>query len=269
VELVYQLVTKVLNARTFYIALYDQAQQEMYFPVRIEEGDRRPPATVPFEPDLGLTGHVIATRRPLLLNSAVEFETLSIRRSPIKILAPIESVLAVPMIARERVLGVVSVQSTARQAYTHDDLDTLSTLAQQAAIAIDSYLQGRDMPPCEEIERYLKDRSRHMVTWEEINPNYFNLAQRIEPRGLAISERVQSFDEVYSGFSEAQALQEAQRCFSCGTCPSCDNCLVFCPDAAISRVAEGRYKINYDFCKGCGICVSECPRNAISIKVLK
>lgn len=139
----------------------------------------------------------------------------------------------------------------------------------QAAIAIDSYLQGRDMPPCEEIERYLKDRSRHMVTWEEINPNYFNLAQRIEPRGLAISERVQSFDEVYSGFSEAQALQEAQRCFSCGTCPSCDNCLVFCPDAAISRVAEGRYKINYDFCKGCGICVSECPRNAISIKVLK
>jgi len=139
----------------------------------------------------------------------------------------------------------------------------------QAAIAIDCYLQGKDLPPCEEIERHLKDRSRHMVAWDEINPDYFNLEQRIEPRGTPIPERVKNFEEIYSGFSETQALQEAQRCFSCGTCPSCDNCLVFCPDAAISRVDSGRYKINYDYCKGCGICVSECPRSAISIKVLK
>jgi len=139
----------------------------------------------------------------------------------------------------------------------------------QTAIAMDAYLQGRDLPPCEEIERYVKDRSRHVVTWEEINPNYFNLEERIEPRGLPIPERVQNFEEVYSGFSEAAALREAQRCFSCGTCPECDNCLVFCPDAAISRAEGGRYKINYDYCKGCGICVAECPRNAVSIKVLK
>lgn len=139
----------------------------------------------------------------------------------------------------------------------------------QAAIAIDCYLQGKDLPACEEIERYLQDRSRHMVTWEEINPAYFNLEERIEPRGLPIPERVKGFEEVYSGFTEEQALKEAQRCFSCGTCPECDNCLVFCPDAAISRLPGGRYQINKDFCKGCGICVAECPRNAISIKVLK
>ena len=45
-----------------------------------------------------------------------------------------------------------------------------------------------------------------------------------------------------------------------GTCPECDNCLIFCPDAAISRQTGGRYKINYDYCKGCGVCVTECPR---------
>jgi len=139
----------------------------------------------------------------------------------------------------------------------------------QAAIAIDSYLQGKDLPPCEEIERYLQDRSRHMVTWEEINPAYFNLEERIEPRGIPIPQRVESFEEIYSGFSEAEALKEAQRCFSCGTCPECDNCLIFCPDAAISRVPGSRYQINYDYCKGCGICVAECPRNSMSIKVLK
>ncbi len=139
----------------------------------------------------------------------------------------------------------------------------------QTAIAIDAYLQEKDLPPCEEIERYLVDRSRHMVTWEEMNPVYFNLEERIEPRGLDISQRVKNFEEVYSGLTELEALKEAQRCFSCGTCPSCDNCLIFCPDAAISRLEGGRYKINFDYCKGCGICVSECPRNSISIKVLK
>jgi 2-oxoacid:acceptor oxidoreductase delta subunit (pyruvate/2-ketoisovalerate family) len=139
----------------------------------------------------------------------------------------------------------------------------------QAAVAIDCYLQGKELPPCDEIDRYLKDRSRHQVTWQEINPAYFNLEERIEPRGTSIPERVRNFEEVYSGLDEATALHEAQRCFSCGLCPECDNCLIFCPDAAISRQAGGRYQINYDYCKGCGICVTECPRNAISIKVLK
>jgi 2-oxoacid:acceptor oxidoreductase delta subunit (pyruvate/2-ketoisovalerate family) len=139
----------------------------------------------------------------------------------------------------------------------------------QAALAIDAFLQGKEPPPCEEVERYLKDRSHHQVAWQEMNPAYFNLAERIEPKGVAIPARVRNFEEIYSGLSEEIALQEAHRCFSCGVCPECDNCLVFCPDAAISRKEGGRYEINYDYCKGCGICVSECPRNAISIKVLK
>ena len=139
----------------------------------------------------------------------------------------------------------------------------------QTAIAIDSFLQGKDLPPCEEIEHSLQGHSHHKVVWEEINPVYFNFEERSEPRGLAIPKRVKSFEEVYSGFSEEEARKEAQRCFSCGTCPECDNCMVFCPDAAISRNPEGGYLINYDYCKGCGICASECPRNAITIKVLK
>lgn len=139
----------------------------------------------------------------------------------------------------------------------------------QAAIAIDSWLQGAALPPCDAIDRSLKDRSRHQVVWQEINPAYFVPEERIELKGLAIPERVRNFEEVYSGYDEETALREAQRCFSCGLCPECDNCLIFCPDAAISRKEGGWYKINYDYCKGCGVCVSECPRNAISIKVLK
>jgi hypothetical protein len=37
-----------------------------------------------------------------------------------------------------------------------------------------------------------------------------------------------------------------------------------CPDAAVSKLGpEKRYAFDYDFCKGCGICVAECPCGAI------
>ena len=57
---------------------------------------------------------------------------------------------------------------------------------------------------------------------------------------------------------------EAHRCFSCGHCTACDSCLVYCPEGIINRRKEG-YDVDYSFCKGCGICVEECPRKAIEM----
>ena len=72
------------------------------------------------------------------------------------------------------------------------------------------------------------------------------------------------FDEVERGFSESQALRSAKRCFNCRICSFYSNCDEFCPDLAIhlnERSVER--EIDYDHCKGCGICVEECPRAAI------
>jgi len=43
------------------------------------------------------------------------------------------------------------------------------------------------------------------------------------------------------------------------TCINCFLCWVFCPDNAIMTEPEQVVGINYDYCKGCGICVNECP----------
>jgi NADPH-dependent glutamate synthase beta subunit-like oxidoreductase/Pyruvate/2-oxoacid:ferredoxin oxidoreductase delta subunit len=64
--------------------------------------------------------------------------------------------------------------------------------------------------------------------------------------------------------SSAQALAEAARCFSCGQCTLCDNCLLACPDMAVTR-ANGGYAIDGDYCKGCGLCVAECPTGALAM----
>ena len=44
-------------------------------------------------------------------------------------------------------------------------------------------------------------------------------------------------------------------------CNECLLCWIYCPEACISKDIE----INFDYCKGCGICAEECPRKAITM----
>jgi 2-oxoacid:acceptor oxidoreductase delta subunit (pyruvate/2-ketoisovalerate family) len=152
----------------------------------------------------------------------------------------------------------------------------------KAALAIDCYLQDKDAEeairqiligegPSLSIFRHLHPEERpmnpHVVTFEELNTDYFEPSKRHrEQRDLA-KKRNKGFGEVTSTFAVSTALEEAERCFSCGTCNGCENCYVFCPDASIMKTEEIlSHQVDYDFCKGCGICFSECPRGAISLK---
>jgi pyruvate ferredoxin oxidoreductase delta subunit len=47
--------------------------------------------------------------------------------------------------------------------------------------------------------------------------------------------------------------------FDAENCINCFFCWVFCPENAIISENEQVSGINYDYCKGCGICVHECP----------
>jgi len=47
-------------------------------------------------------------------------------------------------------------------------------------------------------------------------------------------------------------------------CVNCLLCWIYCPDSAIVR-REKWVEVNYDYCKGCGICSKECPKEAISM----
>ena len=85
----------------------------------------------------------------------------------------------------------------------------------------------------------------------------------MRPR-LEAARRTTTFDEVVQGLDESSALYEARRCLSCGNCFECDNCFGVCPDNAVLKLGPGnRYEIDYEFCKGCGICVQECPAGSI------
>ena len=99
-----------------------------------------------------------------------------------------------------------------------------------------------------------------------MNPWYYSDAPKTVRPMLEIARRTSTFDEVVSGLDETNALFEARRCLSCGNCFECDNCYGVCPDNAVIKLGPGkRFEFNFDYCKGCGICVSECPCGAIKM----
>lgn len=87
---------------------------------------------------------------------------------------------------------------------------------------------------------------RRAVARDQLQPNTF---------------RVRSFAEANLGLRDGM---EAHRCFSCGHCTLCDTCLVYCPEGIVRREKEG-YDLDYSYCKGCGICVHECPRSGMEM----
>src|SRR2546429_3206328 len=94
---------------------------------------------------------------------------------------------------------------------------------------------------------------------------YADAPATVRPR-LEAARRITTFDEVTGGLDESTALFEARRCMSCGNCFGCDNCYGVCPDNAIIKLGGGQYEIDYDFCKGCGLCVAECPCGSIEMR---
>ena len=127
----------------------------------------------------------------------------------------------------------------------------------KAARAIDAWLGQRSAPAPD----------RHPLAGpEQLNTWYYADAPQAVRQRLDAARRTSTFDEVVHGLDESTALFEARRCMSCGNCFQCDNCFGVCPDNAVIKVDEGHgYRFDYDFCKGCGLCVQECPCGAIEM----
>jgi len=103
-----------------------------------------------------------------------------------------------------------------------------------------------------------------VVELAAINTFYYPRQARAAEQRLPAAQRLASDAEVQISFDLEQTLAEAERCFSCGTCIDCDNCVHYCPDLAVKREAGG-YVVLTDYCKGCGICVKECPTGSMKM----
>ncbi len=131
-ELVGERVRLLFDAQSMFIALYDPAANQISFPYEVEEGERYHSATMPLGE--GLTSIVIRTREPLLIGTGDEAE----RHGAIVVGLRTESWLGVPILAGDRVLGVMALESLETDAFSEADARLLGTLASSMGVALEN-----------------------------------------------------------------------------------------------------------------------------------
>ncbi len=149
---VHNAAKKLMPVDSFVISLLDEDTGEIEG-VYLMDDDRRAPITrIPR--DQGLSGRVIASSQPLLIHGVETVDKaggISYGRTE-----PPHSILAVPMLLGGRAVGMLSAQSYQPNVhYTEDDLQILSTLANQAIVAIQN---GRLLKETQRLAQELEQR---------------------------------------------------------------------------------------------------------------
>jgi PAS domain S-box-containing protein len=150
---------RLMSADAFSICLLDTEKQEVEGAYMTDFKKRIPSRRVPL--GQGLSSRVIASGEPVLLNQAEDVDILGTRLYGEH--AKALSTVAVPMGLGGKTIGMLSVQSHEANAYSEEDLQILSTLANQAAVTIQNgRLFGETQRLAEELEGRVVERTAQL-----------------------------------------------------------------------------------------------------------
>lgn len=162
-ELIHAGASHLVDTSTFWIVLHDRDRNELVYEVLYDRGRQYPPSRWPYEPGVGLTAYLLERQEPVLTHNLEELRRLPIQLAPIASGQLPESVLGVPMMAKGKVLGAISAQSYRPNAFSQEDLETLITLANQAAIAVENARLFRKVEQGQQYLRAVLDGVDHAV----------------------------------------------------------------------------------------------------------
>ncbi len=135
-NLIHEQTSQLMTPDTFYIALYDEQKEQMSFEIFVEKGESFGKFSRKLG-EMGLTGWIIRSKKPLLIRNLAEerppVEPRVLGEPPSRL-----SYLGVPIMCREKVTGVISVQSFQPYTFDEEDRGFLTAIANQACIAIEN-----------------------------------------------------------------------------------------------------------------------------------
>ncbi len=169
----YEHVNRLCDATVFGVGIYHPDKQQIEYRLAIEKGKRYAPYTRNAGDKNQFPVWCIENRRPIFINDvAADYRRyLSEYKDPRRLLedgtystAP-QSLIYLPLLAQERVLGVITVQSYEKYAYTEYQLNLLQNLAAYTTIALDNADAYRRLHATLE---HLKNTQQQLVTQEKL-----------------------------------------------------------------------------------------------------
>lgn len=146
---VYRHVSQLMDTHIFGIGFYREEKGVIEFPFGIENGVRNRPYSRSVDNPNQLAVWCLQNRREIFINDLDAEYRQYIDASSIATLAMVpqdgsditvipQSIMYVLLIVKERVMGMLCVQSVAKNAYRRVHMDMLQTLAAHAAVALDN-----------------------------------------------------------------------------------------------------------------------------------
>jgi signal transduction histidine kinase len=140
-DAIYNECKRSVDCTLFTIALLEESTNELSFELDVRDGVRLPKDRIRLGE--GLNSWVASHHEPLLIGSVADEKRIGVKA--VVDTKPTESWLGVPMIARDRLIGVISVESFKKNAFTNDDMLLLTAIANQAAVAIENAHLYKDL----------------------------------------------------------------------------------------------------------------------------
>ncbi len=165
----YERVNQLADADVFGVGLYHADRQEIEYRLAIEQGKRYAPYSRTTTDRDQLPVWCIEHREPVFINDlrseygkyvsrydeqSRQLEDGSMSREP-------QSIIYLPLLAKEQVLGIITIQSFEKHAYTELHLNLLRSLASYTAIALDNAAAYRQLNEQEhEIRRLFEEAEK-------------------------------------------------------------------------------------------------------------
>jgi sigma-B regulation protein RsbU (phosphoserine phosphatase) len=125
-----QTMRRVIDYRTFGLWLVNEDRAELEIKIAVQYGEK---VEVPrIAVGEGLVGYAALHREPVLVPDVSQDPRY------INVVADVRSELAIPMLLKDRCIGVLDLESPELDAFTKRDVEILTLLASQAAVAIEN-----------------------------------------------------------------------------------------------------------------------------------
>ena len=136
-DLVYQQLSRVISADTYYVTLYNPEEESLDMRILIDDGQRFPPAKVPM--GKGLVSWVVQQRQPLLIRHlSQEMDALPVKPVIVGQQRHSESWLGVPIMSGNHLMGILAMASYKPFAFDDQAQTLLDNVAELVALALDN-----------------------------------------------------------------------------------------------------------------------------------
>ncbi len=172
----YDRVNELADAEVFGVGLYHPERHEIAYQLAIEKGKRYAPYTRDTSDRNQLPVWCIEHKLPVFINdsraeygkyvSAFDEQSRPLEDGSMSQMP--QSIIYMPLIAKEQVLGIITIQSFKKNAYTDHHLNVMQSLASYSAIALDNAAAYRQLNEQEhEIRRLFEEAEKARATAEE------------------------------------------------------------------------------------------------------